>query len=68
MEMRHTLAYAALMFMLVSLASAQQQRPEPPPVFGPPTADELSSITHPDLRTELLWMAFEDQEARRSGG
>lgn len=33
-------------------------------VYSPPSAEQLSKITHPELRLELLRMAGEDQAAR----
>ena len=41
--------------------------PETEPVFPPPSEYELSKITHPELRAELLRMVYEDQAARRAG-
>ncbi len=32
--------------------------------FAPPSAEQLSKITHPALRVELMRMAGEDQAAR----
>ena len=65
----------AAMFLGVSLGvrslPAQQtmertapQDLEPVQVFATPSAEQLSKITHPDLRIELLRMAEEDQAAR----
>ncbi len=33
-------------------------------IFATPSAEQLSKITHPDLRAELLQMARKDQVAR----
>ena len=62
------------MFLCVSLCArslpAQQSMEEPAnetspaPVFAPASAEQLSSITHPELRAELLQMAHKDQVAR----
>ncbi len=62
------------MFLFVSLCAqslpAQQSMEEPAdetssaPVFTPASAEQLSKITHPELRAELLQMAHKDQVAR----
>jgi len=38
-----------------------------PGVFDQPPAEQLSKITHPGLREELLHMANTDQTTRRQG-
>ncbi len=62
------------MFLCVILCAqslpAQQSMEEPAdetspaPVFTPASAEQLSKITHPELRAELLQMAHTDQVAR----
>lgn len=56
---------------LASRAEAQQsmertapQERKPVQAFASPSAEQLSKITHPELRIELLRMAEEDQVAR----
>ena len=56
---------------VVARAEAQQtmertapEERKPVQVFAPPSAEQLSKITHPEVRIELLRMAGEDQAAR----
>ena len=58
------LLLSAALFPVVAL---QAQESAPPPVFLPPSAEELEAIELPQLRLELLWLAYEDQQARVGG-
>lgn len=73
---RHLTRLSSSLFLLAfgsvaAWAEAQQtmertapEEREPVQVFAPPSAGQLSKITHPELRIELMRMAEEDQAAR----
>ena len=47
-----------------SMERTASEEHKPVQVFAPPSAEQLSKITHRELRIELLRMAEEDQAAR----
>lgn len=73
---RHLTRLSAVLFLLAAglttaRAGAQQtmersapEQRQPVQVYGLPSAEQLSEITHPELRMELLRMAGQDQTAR----
>jgi len=60
--------YWIVMGLAASWSGAETpKRASTPAVFPPPSAEELSEVSLPKVRLDLLRMVHEDQVARRSG-